>query len=266
MVASSVAASATRKRNGGSVHVRPVTKAGEQIRPEHGKQKAVKSVLCSGTPQPAAKQRAHVPEQGSPPLYFRSACSGTRLTTRQASIGQGIKYHLRVCKCPLRPCRLLLPSLLFVRRRHLGGADGGGQGQCAHAPQANTHAAPPPCRPTTCTTRGGDLPHPTCIDIPASPWEPGALRRLRPIGGGREGGIFLSGSSGWCWSAKQWGVEPRARHDLHLAWWGGRDGRGGVGMKGVASCTPTLQGRRCANTAVNAAGAWRAAGRRYARR
>jgi len=27
-----------------------VTKAGEQIRPEHGKQKAVKSVLCSGTP------------------------------------------------------------------------------------------------------------------------------------------------------------------------------------------------------------------------
>ena len=131
---------------------------------------------------------------------------------------------------------------------------------------ANTHAAPPPCRPTTCTTRGGDLPHPTCIDIPASPWEPGALRRLRPIGGGREGGIFLSGSSGWCWSAKQWGVEPRARHDLHLAWWGGRDGRGGVGMKGVASCTPTLQGRRCANTAVNAAGAWRAAGRRYARR
>ena len=63
------------------------------------------------------------------------------------------------------------------------------------------------------------------------------------IGGGREGGIFLSGSSGWCWSAKQWGVEPRARQDLHLAWWGGREGRGGVGMKGVASCTPTLQGQ-----------------------
>ena len=55
--------------------------------------------------------------------------------------------------------------------------------------------------------------------------------------------IFLSGSSGWCWSAKQWGVEPRARQDLHLAWWGGREGRGGVGMKGEASCTPTLQGQ-----------------------
>ena len=123
---------------------RTVPKAGEQIGPEHGQQKAVASALCSGTPQPAAKQRAHVPEQGSPPLYFRSACSGTRLTTRRASIGQGIKYHLRVCKCPLRPCRLLLPSLLFVRRRHLGGADGGGQGQCAHAPQCK-HTR----RPTT---------------------------------------------------------------------------------------------------------------------
>jgi len=49
---------------------------------------------------------------------------------------------------------------------------------------ANTHAAPPPCRPTMCTTRGGDLPHPTCIDIPASPWEPGRSPPSRACRGG----------------------------------------------------------------------------------
>ena len=125
------------------------------------------------------------------------------------------------------------------------------------------HPAAPRCAPPEEAT----YPTPPASIFPPRRGSRGDLRRLGPVRATAGAwAIFLSGSSGWCWSAKQWGVEPRARHDLHLAWWGGRDGRGGVGMKGVASCTPTLQGRRCANTAVNAAGAWRAAGRRYARR
>ena len=74
---------------------------------------------------------------------------------------------------------------------------------------ANTHNTPPSRRPTMCTTRGGDLPHPTCIDIPASPWQPGASPPPRACRGGavraRLGAwaVWLSDGSGWCWSAKQ---------------------------------------------------------------
>ena len=77
-----------------------VPKAGEQIGPEHGQQKAVASALCSGTPQPAAKQRAHVPEQGRPSLYLRPACSGTRPSTR-------MRHTMR----PPPPAQLSPPSV-----------------------------------------------------------------------------------------------------------------------------------------------------------
>ena len=130
------------------------------------------------------------------------ACSGTRppvplfplcvfrntadhASRALASIGQGTKCYLRVCKCSLCPCRLLLPSLLFARRRHLGGADGGGQGQCAHAPQRK-HTR----RPTTLPPhdvhhlRRRLKTHPTCIDIPASLWEPGSSPPSRACRGG----------------------------------------------------------------------------------
>jgi hypothetical protein len=74
---------------------------------------------------------------------------------------------------------------------------------------ANTHNTPPPRRPTTCTTRGGGRPHPTCIDIPASPWQPGASPPPRACRGvaarARLGAwaVWLSDGPGWCLSAKQ---------------------------------------------------------------
>ena len=116
-----------------------------------------------------------------------------------------------------------------------------------HTRRPAHHPAAPRCAPPDEAT----YPTPPASICPPRRGSWGALRRLGPVGGGAvhvramlgAWAIFLSGSSGWCWSAKQWGVEPRAQQDLHLAWWGGREGRGGVGMKGVASCTPTLQGQ-----------------------
>ena len=130
-------------------------------------------------------------------------------------ISQGTKCDKCVCKCPRRPCRLFLPSLLFLRRRHLGGADGEGQGLYTHAPQrkhTQHPAAPPPRRPAAPRRappeEAADPTAPTSI-FPPRRGSRGALRRLGPVGGGAvrarlcAWAVWLSSGPGWRWSAKQ---------------------------------------------------------------
>jgi hypothetical protein len=144
-------------------------------------------VLCSGTPQPVAKQRAHVPEQGGPSLYFRSACSGTRPSW---ALARALKISCVYADAPAAPveCGLLLPSLLSHRRRHLGG---GGRMEKVRAnvvcpcTTAQTHttprrpAAPRRAPPEEATDRTS----PASI-FPTRRGSRGLLRRLEPVGGG----------------------------------------------------------------------------------
>ena len=193
---------------------------------------------CSGTRQPA-------------PLFplceFRNTADHASRALA-SSIGQGTTFICVYASAPSAPAVSSSPPSLRPPPPP-GGSGWRGSGPVCPCTTVQTHTPPHhPAAPRCAPPEEATYPTPPASTYPPRRGSRGDLRRLGPVGGGAvratvgAWAIFLSGSSGWCWSTKQWGVEPRARHDLHLAWWGGRDGRGGVGMKGVASCTPTLQG------------------------
>jgi len=111
------------------------------------------------------------------------SCRRASVVPRPPKPGKSPSLSSLVLRVGILPHVLHPPKVTHIE----GAADGGGQGQCAPVPvhhSANTHNTPPTRRPTTCTTRGGGRPHPTCIDIPASPSQPGASPPPRACRGG----------------------------------------------------------------------------------